>query len=369
MLGGMTEPDSASTLIRQVLSSIAPAAPDSVVGRVASDLMARWVIPDGFGQPRLPIGYFANVIQLDGRLGLAVATDGIGSKTMVAQMLGQYDTVGVDCVAMNVNDLLCVGAMPVALTDYLAVNRDDPAAVTALLRGLAKGATAAGISIAGGETAVLPDMFAATDGFAFDLSATAFGVVPLSRINTGRAVGDGDLVIGVPGNGIHSNGLTLARRVLFETHKYRPDQQFWDLTMPLGQELLRPTPIYVPEIVEVLGTLMPTDIKALIHISGDGLFNLLRVAAPVGFRLDHMPPVPPIFLVIAGLAKLAPPAMYRHFNMGVGFCLVVAPPVADRVLTILRRHGRDATVLGQAVADPDRCLVINGMCIGQHSRK
>ena len=159
---------------------------------------------------QLPIGYFANVVDIGG-IGLAMCTDGVGSKAIVAQMMGKYDTIGIDCVAMNVNDLLCVGARPVSMVDYIAVERADAAVLDGIAVGLAEGARQAGISISGGEIAQLRDVVRG-----FDLVGTAVGTVPLDRIIVGRDIAPGDRVIGIASSGIHSNGFSLARRVFFE---------------------------------------------------------------------------------------------------------------------------------------------------------
>src|SRR5258708_14288080 len=206
-------------------------------------------------------------------------------------MMGKYDTIGIDCVAMNVNDLLCVGARPVSMVDYIVIDRADAAILDGIAIGLAEGARQAGVSISGGEISQLPDMVRG-----FDLVGTAVGTVPLDRIVIGRDVEPGDRVIGIASNGIHSNGFTLARRALFEQGSLSAQQVVPVLGRPLGEELLRPTAIYVPEILDILDQI--SSVKALIHITGDGLLNLPRVAAEVGFVLDDLPPPPAIFALV-----------------------------------------------------------------------
>ena len=232
----------------------------------------------GLGRVVLPIGYFANVIELDG-VGLALCTDGVGSKTMIADMMGKYDTIGIDCVAMNVNDVICVGAKPLSMVDYIAVERTDAAMLDAIGAGLCKGAEQAQISISGGETAQLKDVI---NGF--DLVGMAVGRVALDRVIDGGGVRGGDVVIGVRSNGVHSNGLSLARKAFFEDHRYAIDRRFDELGSTIGEELLRPTDIYVREAMEILAKVR--GVKALANITGDGLLNLLRVAAPVGYVID-----------------------------------------------------------------------------------
>src|SRR3954454_9905699 len=231
----------------------------------------------GIGAVQLPIGYFANVIDIGG-IGLGICTDGVGSKAIVAEMTRRYDTIGIDCIAMNVNDLLCVGARPLSLVDYIAVERADAAMLDGIATGLAEGARQAGISISGGEIAQLRDVVSG-----FDLVGTAVGLVPLDRIIVGRDVRPGDRVIGLASNGLHSNGYTLTRRVLFGQAGLTVDAVIPELGGTLGEELLRPTFIYVREILDLLDRV--PSIAALIHITGDGLLNLPRVAAEIGFIL------------------------------------------------------------------------------------
>jgi phosphoribosylformylglycinamidine cyclo-ligase len=302
----------------------------------------------GLGAVQLPIGYFANVIDAGG-IGLAFCTDGVGSKAIVAQMMGQYDTIGIDCVAMNVNDLLCVGARPLSMVDYIAVERADAAMLDAVAIGLAEGARQAGISISGGEISQLPEIVRG-----FDLVGAAIGTVPLDRIIVGRDIQPGDAVIGIASNGIHSNGFTLARRVLFDQAGLAPDRIVAALGCPLGAELLRPTYIYVPEVLQILDEVRT--VKALIHITGDGLLNLPRVDAAIGFVLDNLPSPPPIFDLIEEQGGVSRAEMFAVFNMGIGFCLVVAEADADATLAILTGHGRQASVIGHAVADPAKTV-------------
>jgi len=264
---------------------------------------------------QLPIGYFANVIDIGG-IGLGICTDGVGSKAIVAQMMNKYDTIGIDCVAMNVNDLLCVGARPLSMVDYIAIEKADAAMLDGVAIGLAEGARQAGISISGGEISQLRDVVRG-----FDLVGMAVGTVALDRIIVGRDLQPGDRVIGIASNGIHSNGLSLARRAFFDAAGLSVHHLFPGLGCELGEELLRPTFIYVPEILEIIAR-VPA-VKALIHITGDGLLNLPRVDAEVGFVLDDLPPPPPIFGLIEQHGAVTRAEMFEVYNMGVGFCVVV----------------------------------------------
>jgi phosphoribosylformylglycinamidine cyclo-ligase len=330
-------------------SGVDVAEADAGLRNIIARVTATWP-KTGFGAVQLPIGYFANVVDIGG-LGLALCTDGVGSKAVVAQMMGKYDTVGIDCVAMNVNDLLCVGARPVSMVDYIAIDRADAAVLDGIAIGLAEGARQAGVSISGGEISQLPDMVRG-----FDLVGTAVGTVPLDRILIGRDIVPGDRVIGIASNGIHSNGFTLARRAFFERAGVAAGHVFAELGCPLGEELLRPTCIYVSEVLEILDQI--GSVKALIHITGDGFLNLPRVAAEVGFIIDDLPPPPPIFDLIEEHAGVERAEMYEVYNMGIGFCVILAERDADAALAILRHHQRQARVIGYAVADRTKSVYL-----------
>jgi phosphoribosylformylglycinamidine cyclo-ligase len=319
------------------------AAVDRGLHKIIDSIRRTWPVAAGVGAVKLDIGYFANVIDIGG-VGLALCTDGVGSKSIVAQMLKKYDTIGIDCVAMNVNDVICVGARPVSMVDYIAVEAADADMLGAIAIGLAEGARQAGISISGGEISTLRDVVRG-----FDLVGMAVGLVPLDRIITGRDLAPGDAIIGIESSGIHSNGLTLARHVLFEQAKLTIDHVFPELGMPLGEELLRPTLIYVPEILDIIENV--PSVKALINITGDGLLNLPRVDAKIGFEIDNLPPAPPIFRLIQNYGAVGDPEMFEVFNMGVGFCVLAADKDAGVILQILERHGRRARIVGHVVAD------------------
>jgi len=318
--------------------------------------LGRWVART-FGlnpvKPLLPLGYYANILPLTAELGLAISTDGVGTKILVAQEMGRYDTVGIDCVAMNANDVVCVGARPISMVDYIAVQQADPGFLGEIAKGLYAGAEAAGINIPAGEIAQVREMIhGSRDGFGFDLVGTCIGTVPLDRILIGRDVRPGDAVVGIASSGIHSNGFTLARRVLTARGDLRYADRIAELGTTLGDALLTPTLIYVKEAVAMLDAGLA--VKAFIHVTGDGFLNLTRVEAPVGFVVDRLLPVPPICALIQRHGGIADAEMFRVYNMGVGFCVVVDPKDADRVVSLATRHGKTAAVVGRAVADPQR---------------
>ena len=248
------------------------------------------------------------------------------------------------------------------MVDYIAIEKADPEMLGAIAVGLADGAKQAGISICGGEIAQLKDVVRG-----FDLVGMAVGLVPLDHIITGRDVEPGDVVIGLKSNGIHSNGFTLARQVLFERAGLSIHDVLPELGIPLGEEFLRPTSIYVSEILDIIRQ-VPT-VKALINITGDGLLNLPRVAASVGFQIDDLPPMPPIFRLIAQYGAVASPEMFEVFNMGVGFCVVVSAKEADSVLAILRRHGRRAQRIGRVIDDAGKGVYLPRERLAGHGKR
>jgi phosphoribosylformylglycinamidine cyclo-ligase len=286
-----------------------------------------------------------------GPLRLALTTDGVGSKLLIAQLAGRYDTIGIDCVAMNVNDLLCVGATPLAMLDYVAVEAADPEVFAQIGRGLAEGAKQGGVSIVGGETAQIPEMLrGAIAGRAIDLVGMAVGVIPEGALLDGSAVRPGDVVLGVASSGVHSNGLSLARRVLL--HRFKVDGYVDELGATVADELLRPTRIYVPQV----RALYDAGIRphAIAHVTGDGFLNLRRIEAPCGIELDALPPPPPVFALIERYGEVPRAEMRTVFNMGIGLAVTVAEPDAERALAALRTTGVDAWRIGRAVADPER---------------
>jgi phosphoribosylformylglycinamidine cyclo-ligase len=330
--------------------------------KIVERIKATWPASGGIGAVKLDIGYFANVIDIGGGIGLAISTDGVGSKSVIAQMMRRYDTIGIDCVAMNVNDVLCVGARPISMVDYIGVEESDADMLGAIAVGLAAGAKQAGISITGGEISVLKDVMRG-----FDLVGTAVGLVPLDRIITGRDLGPGDIIIGLESSGIHSNGLTLARHVFLKQGALSIDQVFPELGIRLGEELLRPTLIYVPEVLEIVAQV--PSVKALINITGDGLLNLPRVEANVGFVIENPLPVPPIFDLIQKYGGVSSAEMYQVYNMGIGFCVLVGQSDCNEVLAILQRHGRRAQVIGRVIEDDSKGVYLPNQKLAGHGKQ
>jgi phosphoribosylformylglycinamidine cyclo-ligase len=337
------------------------AAAQSGLGKIVERIKETWPAPGGVGTVKLDIGYFANVIDIGG-IGLAICTDGVGSKSIIAQMMNRYDTIGIDCIAMNVNDAICVGARPISMVDYIAIENADADILGAIAIGLAAGAKEAGISICGGEIAPLKDVVRG-----FDLVGMAVGIVPLDRIITGGDLVPGDVIIGLESSGIHSNGLTLARHVFFERAGLPISHVFPELGIPLGEELLRPTLIYVPEILEIISNI--NNLKALINITGDGLLNLPRVDATVGFLIDSLPPAPSIFGLIERYGSLDRAEMFEVYNMGVGFCVLVEEKDAPAALSVLRHHNRRARIIGRVIADQSKGVYLPRERLAGHGKE
>ncbi len=286
-------------------------------------------------------GHYASVLRIDERRGIAFGTDGVGTKMIVAERMGRLDTIGIDCVAMNVNDLICVGAEPIAMVDFILCAEADAEACGAIGVGLRRGAELAGIEIPGGEIAQVGDVVGG-----IELAGSAIGLVDLDAIVTGERIEPGDPVIGLPSTGLHSNGYTLARRALADLEL--DDDR---LGRPLGELLLEPTEIYVRPVLELLAS--PVEVRGLAHITGDGLNNLNRLAAPVGWEIDDPLAVPPIFGLIAELGEVSDDEMHEVFNMGCGFACVVAAADEPAALELLGAHYPGAKRIGRATGDAD----------------
>jgi phosphoribosylformylglycinamidine cyclo-ligase len=292
----------------------------------------------------LESGHYAAVLQVAPNLGIAVGTDGVGSKLIVAERMGRYDTVGIDCVAMNVNDVICVGAEPIALLDYLAVERADPDVMAAIGEGLKTGAEQAGVEIPGGEVAILPELIRGHPSpHGFDLTATCFGTVALDALITGERIAPGDALIGLPSSGLHSNSYSLARAAL-------PDlaEPFDGRTV--GDALLEPTVIYVRAILELLRSEIP--VHGLAHITGGGVRNLLRLTEAVGFAIEDPLPNAPVIELVIERAGVSPQEAWEVFNMGCGFVAVVPAEYADAATALVAPHHPGSRRIGTVTPEP-----------------
>jgi phosphoribosylformylglycinamidine cyclo-ligase len=299
-------------------------------------------------------GHYASVLRVADNLGIAMSTDGVGSKLVVAEQADRLETVGIDCVAMNVNDLICVGAEPIAMLDYLAVEQADPEALARIATGLKVGAEAAGVEIPGGELAVLPELIRGHPSpHGFDLCGTAIGTVALDAIVTGAGACPGDALIGLPSSGLHSNGYTLARRALLEEGGLALDDTPAELGgASVADALLEPTVIYVRAVVDLLRSGLP--VRGLAHITGGGLRNLLRLNDGVGFAIEEPLDVPAICTLVAERGGIGPAEMWDVFNMGCGFVAVVPETQADAAAALLAGHHDGARRIGTITAAAGR---------------
>jgi phosphoribosylformylglycinamidine cyclo-ligase len=292
-------------------------------------------------------GHYANVLRIDDRTGIALSTDGVGSKVIVAEQLGRFDTVGIDCIAMNVNDVICVGAEPLAVLDYIAVEDADAEMLRAIAEGLKRGAEDAGVEIPGGELAQLPELIRGHPSpRGFDLVGACFGTVALDSIVTGASIVPGDAIVGLPASGVHSNGLTLARSALTDLDERPPELG----GASVGETLLEPTIIYVRAVLDLLRS--DVDVRGLAHITSGGLLNLLRLEADVGYSIDSPLPRLPVFELIAERSGAGEAELQEVFNMGCGFCVVVPEADTDAAIELAAaRHpgaARIGTVTGAA---------------------
>jgi phosphoribosylformylglycinamidine cyclo-ligase len=271
-------------------------------------------------------GGYAAVYPFTGDLGVAVTTDGVGTKLLVAHELKQYNTIGIDLVAMVANDLICVGATPTLFLDYYAVGHLEDELSDALIEGIVEGCDRAGMILAGGETAEMPGLYQKGH---YDLAGFAVGHVTASELITGEAVKPGQKLIGVSSSGIHSNGLSLARRVV--------TQDNWHM-------LLEPTAIYAKATVQALAK-CSSKIKGLAHITGGGWRNLLRLNDRVGFHITCLPDRPEVFKIIS--RSVEEEEMFKTFNMGMGLAVISEPEICPEIIHIFESAGHLAGVLGE----------------------
>jgi phosphoribosylformylglycinamidine cyclo-ligase len=284
-----------------------------------------WNVWSGFG-------HYAGLIEFESKV-FALHTDGVGTKIIIAQLMKKFDTVGIDCVAMNVNDVICVGAMPIGFLDYIALRKPNSYLVRDLAKGLAKGAKQSNVAIVGGETAILADLLNEKEENTFDLVGSVFGVADKKSLVMGNKISQGDIIIGLESNGLHSNGYSLARKVLLSKYKLKNSHRFLDCS--IGEELLKPTRIYVKPILELLKK--SDSIHGLAHITGGSFAKLSRLNNKVNYHLDNIPEQENIFSIIQQAGKISIKEMYSTFNMGIGFCIVVPKSGFNNVEKILEK--------------------------------
>jgi phosphoribosylformylglycinamidine cyclo-ligase len=307
----------------------------------------------------LSSGYFATILQLQDGPPLALSTDGVGTKILLAREANRWEPIGIDCVANNVNDLICVGAVPLALLDYVATDRIDEGVLEEIARGLYLGADLAGIAIPGGEIAQIGSMLADPAGGRpmLDLVGTAIGALPAGRSPIdGSGVRAGDVIIGLPSSGLHSNGYSLARHVLFERGGMTLSDRVPGTARHLDDALLQPTRVYVAAVQALWAA--GVEPRGLVNISGGGLLNFARLAADVSYELDALPPPPPVFALIAEAGGVSAATMYATFNMGTGFGIVIPAARQQAAMAALKSVGEEPARVGWVTGRPGRVVSV-----------
>lgn len=322
------------------------------------DMIKKWVNRTKRPEVLAEIGSFGGFFALDiakfKEPVLVSGTDGVGTKLKISQMMDIHDTVGIDLVAMCVNDILVHGAEPLFFLDYIALGKLEPGLVEALVKGVSEGCSQAGCSLIGGETAEMPGFYQEDE---YDLAGFAVGAVDRSRLINGSSIEDGDIVIGLPSSGIHSNGYSLVRKVLLEKAGLKLDSYIDELGKTLGEELLTPTRIYVKSILPLLDEV---EIKGMAHITGGGIIENLQRIIPgkMGAYIDSsLIEVKPVFDLIGLLGGVEKGEMFRTFNMGIGFMLVTSPQQCDKTLNYLHIKGEKPIVIGRVSSEAERVVI------------
>ena len=339
-------------------ASYAAAGVDITAGYKAVELMKQHVARTMTAGMTESIGGFGGLFELDTagmkRPCLVSGTDGVGTKIRIAQLLDKHDTIGIDCVAMCVNDVICCGAKPLLFLDYIACGRNVPEKIASIVAGVAEGCVQAGAALVGGETAEHPGVMTADD---YDLAGFTVGVVDREKVIDKNKMAAGDVVIALPSTGVHSNGFSLVRRVF--------DVERTDLCSPiealggkgLGETLLTPTRIYVRP---VLALLEQVEVHGISHITGGGFYENIPRSIPdgLGAKVEKAAlRTPPIFDLIATSGNIPERDMYNTFNMGVGMSVAVPKEQADRALTVLRENGEDAYIMGEIIAGEEKVVL------------
>ena len=303
------------------------------IGRLISSthkLQKKAKITHGFG-------HYAGIVEIPGGKLLATHTDGVGTKVIIANMMKKFDTIGIDCVAMNVNDIICIGATPISFVDYIAANKNDQRIFKQIVSGLVRGAKKSSMPIVGGETAIMPDLISGK-GFGFDLAGMVVGMLSKKQMILGNKIKPNDVIIGVKSSGLHSNGYSLARKVL---SKYSLKQKFKGVGI-LGNALLKPTEIYVKPVLEAIEK---CSIHGLAHITGGSFTKLLRLKQ-IGFELDNLPKTPALMQLIQDCGVKSD-EMYKTFNMGVGFCIITPENQVRGIQKIITKHKMKSYEIGR----------------------
>ncbi len=338
--------------------SYAAAGVDITAGYRAVELMKQHIARTNIPGVVSGIGGFGGLFELD-MTGLehpvlVSGTDGVGTKLKLAFLMDKHDTVGIDCVAMCVNDIVCCGAKPLVFLDYIACGRNVPEKIAQIVSGVAEGCVQAGCALIGGETAEMPGFYPESE---YDLAGFSVGVVEKSRIFDPASVKAGDALIGLPSSGVHSNGFSLVRKV-FDVENGGLDFYCDDLGRTLGEALLEPTRIYVRPVLKLAETVR---VKAASHITGGGFYENIPRSLPEGLTacidLGRIGPVP-LFERIASAGHIPMRDMYNTFNMGIGMCLTVSSADADAAVRVLRACGEDARIIGEVVPGEERVALV-----------
>ena len=303
------------------------------IGRLISSthkLQKKAKITHGFG-------HYAGIVEIPGGKLLATHTDGVGTKVIIANMMKKFDTIGIDCVAMNVNDIICIGATPISFVDYIAANKNDQRIFKQIVSGLVRGAKKSSVPIVGGETAIMPDLISGK-GFGFDLAGMVVGMLSKKQMILGDKIKPNDVIIGVKSSGLHSNGYSLARKVL---SKYSLKRKFKGVGI-LGNALLKPTEIYVKPVLEAIEK---CSIHGLAHITGGSFTKLLRLKQ-IGFELDNLPKTPALMQLIQDCGVKSD-EMYKTFNMRVGFCIISPESQVRGIQKIITKHKMKSYEIGR----------------------
>ena len=338
-------------------ASYAAAGVDITAGYRAVELMKSHIARTNIPGVVSGIGGFGGLFELDltgiTRPVLVSGTDGVGTKLKIAFLMDRHDTVGIDCVAMCVNDIICCGARPLTFLDYIACGKNVPEKIAKIVSGVAEGCVQAGCALIGGETAEMPGFYPENE---YDLAGFSVGVVDKAKIFKPESVVEGDALIGLPSSGVHSNGFSLVRKV-FHVENGGLDRYCDDLGTSLGEALLTPTRIYVKPVLKLTETV---DVKAAAHITGGGFYENVPRSLPEGLtaRIDRASlRTPPLFDRIAKAGGISERDMYNTFNMGVGMCLTVAGDVADEAVRALREGGEDARIIGEVIRGEERVVL------------
>ena len=338
--------------------SYAQAGVDITAGYKAVELMKAHIARTIISGADTDIGGFGGLFELDltgiEKPVLVSGTDGVGTKLKIAFLMDKHDTVGIDCVAMCVNDIICVGAKPLFFLDYIACGKNIPEKIAEIVSGVAEGCVQAGAALIGGETAEMPGFYPIDD---YDLAGFSVGVVDKSKVLDKNSMVEGDVIIALPSSGVHSNGFSLVRRVF--------DIENADLKSPraelggksLGETLLTPTKIYVKPMLALFENVK---VKGVSHITGGGFYENIPRSFPDGLGAKIKKSdvrVLPIFKLIESEGNIPERDMYNTYNMGVGMSVVVAREDADRALEILRANGEDAYILGEVVKSDEGVIL------------